>query len=123
MTQITFSETRVFACDLHLAAETQVVAAKYFSACNKPSRKRFIVAISYSYGPRPFKDSAARQRDVQNPEVALTIVTQGMGLFRHNKPATVELIVDFTQYPAVRQRVPCFCVSRRGYFPQLIPAD
>jgi hypothetical protein len=53
------------------------------------------MAVPYSYGPAPFKDSPAGQRYVQHTEVPLTIVTQGMGFFRHNEPATVELIVDF----------------------------
>ncbi len=123
MTQITLSKAGVFPRDLNLATEAQIITAEYFSACHQPCWERLVMAVPYSYGPAPFKDTASGQRDVQHTEIALTIVTQCMRFFRHNEPATVELIVDFVEHFAVSQRVPCFSVSRRGYFPQLLPAD
>jgi len=81
---------------LHLTAEGEIITTEYFSTCHQPCRERLVMAVPYSYGPAPIKESASRQRDVQDTEVPLTIVTQGMGFFRHDEPATIELIVDFT---------------------------
>ncbi|NBV85819.1 MAG: hypothetical protein EBS01_06060 [Verrucomicrobia bacterium] len=108
---------------MHLTAKRKIIADKGFCTCNKPCWKRLIMAVPYSYGPCPFKDSAPRQRNVQHTEVPLTIVAEGVGFLCHNEPATSELIMDFSKYTAVGQWVPCISVPWRGHFPQLFPAD
>jgi hypothetical protein len=40
-----------------------------------------------------------------------------------DEPAAFELLMDFTEHPAVGQWIPCLGIIRCGYFPQLIPAD
>ena len=95
----------------------EIVAAKNFGACHQSRRKRLVVAVPFAYGPGPFKDFPSGQGDVENAEVPLSIVTQGMGFFRYDEAAGLELIVYFTEDPAVRQRKPRFRVSGCGYFP------
>ena len=86
---------------IHFAAEGKIVTAKYFCACYQPCWKGLVMAVSYSYGPSPFKDASTGQGDIQNAKIALCIMTQGMGLFCHKKASASELIIDFTKHPVV----------------------
>jgi hypothetical protein len=102
MTEISLSIPGMFPCDLYFAAEAQVVTAEYFRSCYQTRWEGLVVAVPYSYAPSPFEDPPSRQCDVQHTEVSLTIMAQGMSLFCHNEPAAFELLMDFTEHPAVR---------------------
>ena len=60
------------------------------------------MAVSYSYSPAPFKDPSSGDGDVQNSKIALTIVTQRMGLFSDDEAIASELMVDLTKDRTVR---------------------
>ena len=96
------SIARVLSLDLHFAAEAQIIAAEYFGACYQTRWEGLVVAVPYSYAPTPFEDPPAGQVDVQNAEVALSVVTQGMSLLGDDEARASELIMDFTEHPAVR---------------------
>ena len=102
MTEIPLSIACVFPCDLYFAAEAQIVTAEYFGACYQTRWEGLVVAVPYSYAPSPFEDSPAGQVDVQNAKVALSVVTQSMSFFGDDKARASELIMDFTEHPAVR---------------------
>jgi hypothetical protein len=74
MTEVTFSIACMLPCDLHFAAEAQVVTAEYFSACYQTRWEGLVVAVPYSYAPSPFENPPAEQCNVQNAKVALSVV-------------------------------------------------
>jgi hypothetical protein len=74
MTEISLSIPGMFPCDLHFAAEAQVVTAEYFSACYQTRWEGLVVAVPYSYAPSPFENPPAGQCNVQNAKVALSVV-------------------------------------------------
>jgi hypothetical protein len=122
LTEITFGIAGMFPRNLNLPAEAQIMTAEYFGACHQSSREGLVMAVPYSNSPGPFKDSPSGQGDVQNAEVPLSVVTQRMGLFRYDEAAALELIVYFTEDPAVRQRKPRFRIFGCGYLPQISQA-
>jgi hypothetical protein len=102
MTEIPFSIACVFPSDLHFPAEAQVVTTEYFGACYQTRWEGLVVAVPYSYAPSPFEDPPAGQCDVQNAEVALAIMTECISFLGDNEARAFELIMDFTEHPAVR---------------------
>ena len=108
---------------MNLTTEGKVVADEDPCASNKAGRIGLIVRVSKTYNPAKVRYISVWQGDAKNPEVSVSVVTQGMRLFCNKEPAAAKLEFDFVQNACVTEWIPRGGGWRGWNFIERIPAN
>lgn len=103
--QIPIDEPGVLARQLHLTVEAQVVTDEHLRAGNEPGREGFVVAVAQTQH-EPVVAVAATTLNLNESEVAVAFMTQGMGLAHDIQTRLVQRTLHLFHKPQVRNRGP-----------------
>jgi len=123
MTKITHRKPGVFPADLDLAGEGQVITAEDVSPGDKTGREGFVVAVSQPDNPVVVLDRTMGETYLEDTEVAISLVTEGMGFRRKLEPGIFELSLDLVNEISVRERKPGVGGSRCGCLEDILARD
>lgn len=106
MTQVTDRKAGVFATDLDLTGEGEVVATEDASAGDEAGRERFVMAVAQSDDPMVVLDRVTGKTHLEDAEVAIARMTERMGFRSELEAGTLELPFDLLNEIAMRQGIP-----------------
>lgn len=105
--KVTKSEPSVLPTDLDEARERQIVANEDSGSSHEASRERLVVAVSQSHHPAvSVVERGIEWCDFQDPKVAVSAMADGVTFAQQVEPRVGELVGDFLDEVAVREREP-----------------
>jgi len=107
--EIPSDEPGVLSRQLHFPVEAEVVANEHLRAGHDPSREAFVVAVAQAEHERVVGVTALRL-DLDQTEVSISAVTQGVSLVDDFQTGNPERALDLLNQPQMRDWRP----SRRG---------
>ena len=123
MTEIPNGIASVLPADLHFPGEGHVVATEDVSPGDKTRREGFIVAVAQPDNPLVVLDRTIGKTDLEDTEVSVALVTEGMALGLEGEPGGFQLSLDFGDEVHVGQRIPGFGGTRGGRREDVLPGD
>lgn len=121
--QIPHGEPRMLPGEFHFSGEGKVVADEDARSHDQRGREGLVIGIAYADNPRVVAGAIVRTQDLENSEIPLSFMAEGMGGFPDPEAVGGELGFHFLQKEVVRNREPRFRTGRGFHTGQGSPVD